>query len=177
MAAAVPSVRRLFIGLMPDAVVQAALQDHARCWAWPPESRLTRPERLHLTLHFLGDVEAADEQALYPALAAVRMEPLALVLRTPLVFSGGVAVLLPEENAGLRALHGRFAPALARIGYEMPKSWVPHVTLARRAAQAAPPEACPPIRWTVREFALVWSRLGAQSRYEVIARQVADGHA
>jgi 2'-5' RNA ligase len=170
MAASDPPTRRLFIGLMPDPAVQAALTDHARRWQWPQPSRPTAPERLHLTLHFLGNVQAHHEQALLQALLQVHMEPLELVLRTPHSFGGGIAVLLPEKNPELQELHRRFAPALQHIGQRIPAHWVPHVTLARKAAGALPPQAPPPIRWPVREFALVWSKLTQPTGYHVLAR-------
>ena len=60
---------------------------------------------------------------------------------------------------------------MRRVGLE-PESrkYTPHVTLARNAAQAFPPEASPPIRWEAREFVLVWSRLSHPAQYEVLGR-------
>ena len=49
-------------------------------------------------------------------------------------------------------------------------SFTPHVTLARGAVNAAPPEATRALIWTVTDFALVWSRPGPPARYEVLDR-------
>ena len=47
---------RLFIALWPDTRVRAALVESAGQWSWNAGAARERPERLHLTLHFLGDV-------------------------------------------------------------------------------------------------------------------------
>jgi len=162
--------RRLFLGLMADEPVRQALVKHMRLWSWPASARLVSPDRLHLTLHFLGQVQAGDEQALLEALPAVAMEPLDLVLDTPHAFGGSIAVLLARPDDRLVALHRRFAPALQRIGQELPEIWTPHVTLARKAQGARRPANPPPIAWRVREFALVWSKLTQPTGYHVLAR-------
>jgi 2'-5' RNA ligase len=162
---------RLFIGLFPDPQARVAIARHRMRWAWPTGASLPQPQRLHLTLHFLGNVEQAVEDLLRDALRGVAVEPLVLVLRAPQVWSNGVAVLLPDENEGLRALHARIGQA---IGAAPGRRFTPHVTLARQAAQAFPPEASPPIAWNVRRFQLVWSQLGPSSRYEVLGSYPAD---
>ncbi len=164
------TARRLFIGLMPDSRVQARLQEHCRGWDWPRGSRLTRPQRLHLTLHFLGDTLLPREQALREALHGVPMEPLNLVLAMPQAWSACIAVLRPRRHDGLLALRERIGRALEQVGVKPTNHWTPHVTLARHAAQAKPPEALLPIPWTVCAFSLVWSRLTFPVRYEVLER-------
>ena len=170
-SAAPPPARRLFIGLMPNATVRAQIAAHQRLWFWPPGSRPTQPSQLHLTLHFLGLVESDDERRLHDALAAVEVGTLQLVLRTPECWSGGVTVLRPDPDAALRTLHGRLAQALAGCGLRSARAgiWTPHVTLARDAACAAPPEATRPIAWQIQTFALVWSRLTPPLGYRVLS--------
>jgi 2'-5' RNA ligase len=162
--------RRLFLGLMPDAAARDALVEHQRHWFWDERSRPTRPARLHLTLHFLGDVDAMREHALREALRGERVAPFALRLRTPECWGrNGVAVLLPDESAPLRELRERLLRPLAEAGIAAARgAWTPHVTLARDAHASAPPEAAPPVAWTVRGFALVHSRLAPPVRYEVV---------
>ena len=162
--------RRLFIGLMPDADVRDALIDHQLRWYWGLGAP-TRPERLHLTVHFLGEIDATREWVLRSALAGEEVAPFDLVLRTPECWSGGVAVLRPDEHPALHDLHARLAGRLLQAGIVSHRAdFKPHVTLARGAPNAAPPEATPPVRWTVRDFALVWSRPGPPARYEVLDR-------
>lgn len=168
-----PSPRRLFIGLMPDRPVQAAIQRHCRQWEWPADAKPTRFGRYHLTLQFLGEVGLAPEQRLRQALRKVAIQPLELELRTPEVWRNRVAVLQPADHDGLEALHGRIALAVSAAGWPLPEKFTPHVTLARNAAQARPPDAVQPIRWRVDEVVLVWSVLYPQAkpaRYEIVER-------
>lgn len=164
------ATRRLFIGLLPDDAVRAALVDHQTRWYWGT-GLPTRPARLHLTLHFLGEVDAAREQALRDALAGEEVAPFELVLRTPDCWAGGIAVLRPDESATLTDLHSRLAGRLPHAGMASHRlDFTPHVTLARAAPNAAPPEATPPVTWTVRDVALVWSQPGPPARYDVLGR-------
>ena len=164
---ATTDTHRLFIGLMAEGSAQAAVDAHRRLWRWPQEASLPPPERLHLTLHFLGEVEAAVERALLKALTAVPVPPLNLTLDTVEVWRNGVAVLQPRENAMLRMLHGRIGEVL---GFGPDARWKPHVTLARKASKALPPESFPPVEWHVPRFELVWSRLGQGAHYETLGR-------
>ncbi|HEY8361181.1 MAG TPA: 2'-5' RNA ligase family protein, partial [Ramlibacter sp.] len=59
---------RLFLGLWPPGEIAVALAAHAAQWQWPPAARATAVDRLHVTLHFLGDVPAADVPRLQQAL-------------------------------------------------------------------------------------------------------------
>ena len=55
---------RLFLGLWPDASTRAALERESARWTWPAAARRTAPERLHLTLHFLGNTPVEQVPAL-----------------------------------------------------------------------------------------------------------------
>jgi len=163
--------RRLFIGLMPDAAVRDALVEHQRRWHWSAASVPTRPERLHLTVHFLGELDGVRAQALRAALATEPLQPFELVLRTPQVWPGGIAVLRPDPQPALDALHARLAQCLREVGLPLRRDeWLPHVTLARGASDAMPPHETAPLRWAVNDFALVWSRAAPAACYEVLER-------
>ena len=167
------SPHRLFIGLLPGRQVQAAIQRHCRQWDWPEGAKPTRFGRYHVTLHFLGEVGVAPEHRLRQVLRKVAIEPLELELRIPEVWRNGVAVLQPDDHDGLSALHDRIALAVAAAGLPPARKFTPHVTLARNAAQARPPEAVQPIRWRVDEVVLVWSVLWPEAkpaRYEIVER-------
>jgi RNA 2',3'-cyclic 3'-phosphodiesterase len=165
-----PTPRRLFIGLLPGREVQARIARHAAQWHWPLEARRTRFGRYHLTLQFLGDdVRLATEHRLRAALREVPMEPLQLVLATPMRWKQGIAVLLPDAHDGLFALRERIAAGLARAGLRQPRlAFTPHVTLARYAYGAMPPHGAPPIACDVGEFVLVWSRLDTRPAEYVV---------
>lgn len=164
--------RRLFIGLLPAREVQARIARHAAQWHWPLEARRTRFGRYHLTLHFLGDVPSGPEKRLRAALRRVTMQPLELVLATPMLWKQGVAVLLPDPHDGLFALRERTGEALRQAGVVQPSlPFAPHVTLARYAYGAVPPRAAPGIACPCAEFVLVWSRLDTRpAEYVVLER-------
>jgi len=169
--AGLPLHRRLFIGLLPDPATREALVEHQRHWRWPRGSRPTKPASLHLTLHFLGEVDVFHERALRDVLAAEQTAPFDLVLRTPQCWSGGIAVLRPDANAMLDDLHERIAARLIDADFVPPRgAWTPHVTLARDAQLCEPPQAVTTIVWPVVDFALVWSRTTPPTGYEVLDR-------
>lgn len=148
MQAAPPDTLRLFLALWPPAGVLEALQAHAAAWSWPAQARATRPERLHVTLHFLGSVADARLPALRTTLA-VPWPGAELVFDEARVWPGGIAVLeastVPPE---LAALHAELAARLAALDIALEaRPWRPHVTLARKAFGARPPAAFTPVRW------------------------------
>ncbi|MDM0104000.1 RNA 2',3'-cyclic phosphodiesterase [Variovorax sp. J22R24] len=171
MTPAPSPTRRLFIGLFPDAEVQAAIDAHRRNWSWTRGARMTSLARIHMTLHFLGEVDAAQQAALQEGIAEVPMQALTLILRTPEVWRNPVAVLRPDEHEELRALHERLKWPLVDAGLTPEKGhWIPHLTIARRCLGAVPPDNPPPIPWQVSEFVLICSHMTPPARYEVLAR-------
>jgi len=47
---------RLFIALMPDDPVRSELAAWRDAWTWPRSAAPVGTAKLHMTLHFLGDV-------------------------------------------------------------------------------------------------------------------------
>lgn len=141
---------RLFLALWPAPALRDALAARADAWAWTPTARRTPPDRLHVTLHFLGDVAPARLPALRAGLA-VDWSGCELVLDREAVWPGGIAVLeasqVPPALAGLHARLGERLQALA-LPVET-RRWRPHVTFARKAAGARPRAAVQPLRWQV----------------------------
>lgn len=161
---------RLFLGLWPHTEVHAALLAHAAQWDWPASARRTRPERLHITLHFLGDVEAGRVPRLGTGLQ-VPWEGAELVLDRAAVWPGGIAVLEATRiDPALMDLHARLAQALRAVDLPVEsRPWRPHVTLARKAFGAHPPLDAPAVTWRIAPaYALVRSLPGGQG-YETVA--------
>lgn len=161
--------RRLFLALWPETDVRAALQHWRDGWKWPSNAWLARPESLHLTLHFLGNIPGLR----LPELAAelqVPFNPFELALGQPQVWSNGVAVLAPDAlpNA-LLDLHAALGAALQRSAVPVEaRPYRPHVTLARRAQGASPPAGCETVRWPVRTYALMESQQGPMRGYRLL---------
>jgi RNA 2',3'-cyclic 3'-phosphodiesterase len=137
-------------------------------WTWPAGATLTPADKLHLTLHFIGDVPVARvaELAEGPHVSAPRV---ALMLDTAGLWPNRCAVLCPSQvPAPFDWLHGALAQALRAL--ELPveqRPFRPHVTLARHAAGAVPPLQPGALFWPVRGYALVQS---AGGRYRPLAR-------
>lgn len=153
---------RLFLGLWPASDVRRALEEHAAAWDWPAQARQTRPERLHVTLHFLGERPAAEVPRLRAALD-VRWAGCELLFDRGTVWGGGIAVL--EASAvppALAQLHAALRVRLVELGLPLEaRPYRPHVTLARKAAGARPPAAPSPLRWPAGpRYALVRSLPG-----------------
>jgi 2'-5' RNA ligase len=163
-------IARLFIGLWPDPETRAALVRHQAAWRWPVGAHPTRPERLHLTLHFLGELPRERIAALVQALA-LPCEPFELALDQPELWSGVNAVVRPTTvPPALAALHGRLLRVLEALGQpSLRPRFEPHVTLARGARGALPPSAMVPLRWAVAGYALVESDLRPPACYRRLA--------
>lgn len=165
MSAAAP---RLFLALWPTDETRSAIEAHAAAWSWPAQARRTRPERLHITLHFIGTVPAERLPELRSRLQ-VDWEDCELQLDRAEVWPGGIAVLeagtVPSPLARLQARLGERLGAL-----ELPveeRRYRPHVTLARKATGGRPP-AFPPLPWRARPgYALVQS-LGGGAGYATL---------
>jgi 2'-5' RNA ligase len=124
---------RIFIAVdLPERVRRAAagLRSEIRGARW------TREEHMHLTLRFLGEVDAPRTEALTAQLSRVALEGFSLELRGIGRFprAGPARVLWagiePEEPA--RRLHDLVEAAVARAGLPAEeKPFAPHMTLAR----------------------------------------------
>jgi RNA 2',3'-cyclic 3'-phosphodiesterase len=162
---------RLFIALWPDEALRQAIAAWQQAWNWPPHAALVKSERIHLTLHFLGNVTAARLPDLAQAIS-VPFEPFTLALRRPEIWPNGVAVVLPDRvPAALSRLHSALGREL--VALDLPVEERPyraHVTLARRAHRAKPPAQALDLRWRIDQgFVLVRSLPGGAG-YEVLER-------
>ena len=99
--------------------------------------RWTRPEQLHLTLRFLGDIVDDQTSRLVAALQAVRVEPFLLPIERVGVFPprGGPKILwagLGHAHTRLFQLRQRVDDALLSAGWSGElRSFEPHITLGR----------------------------------------------
>jgi len=145
---------RLFLAIEAPAALVAALGDLREplggC-AWTP------PERLHLTLRFIGEIPPALLPPLRERLRTIRGPRFVLrvagvgvfpPLGTPRVLWCGVGSGQPR----LLALHRQLDDVLHGLGLPGdPRVFVPHITLARLGA--APPERVAAWLHRRREFA------------------------
>ncbi|TQK06880.1 RNA 2',3'-cyclic phosphodiesterase [Herbaspirillum sp. SJZ107] len=157
-----PDTARLFLALWPDPAVREALRAWRDAWTWPRGASPVHTDKLHVTLHFLGDLPTARLAALADGFA-VPFSPFALRFERGALWHNGIAVLEPsEEPPGLLDLHARLSQALVGLGLQPEaRTYRPHVTMARRAKGAEVPAGGPAVHWQVDRYVLVESRGGS----------------
>lgn len=168
--------RRLFFALWPDDATRHALA-HWQTHNLPGDVRWQHRADLHLTLHFLGQVDAARLGELHATGAAARARRFVLVLdeigywpRPQVLWAG--AGSLPGE---LPALHGALGEALRAQGFATEdRAYQPHVTLARKVRHRPPVGPLAPVSWCVEQLALVESVPGQVPAYRPLARWTLD---
>ena len=173
---------RIFVAVFPPPEVRGALSGAARELPVVGEVRWVRPENVHLTLKFLGDVSEDDLGHIAEALEPVRLRHAPFeaelsgfgafpsAMRARIVWAG-----IGEGSEPLRALTRDVEASLEPLSFEREdRAYVPHLTLGRArgrsvALQAVEaPSAIP--GFTVRNVELVESALGATgSAYATLA--------
>jgi RNA 2',3'-cyclic 3'-phosphodiesterase len=157
-----PAPPRLFLALWPDDATRDALAAHQAAWRWPAGSRTVAPAQLHLTLHFIGPVDASRLPPLRAALDGIAAGRIPWSFGRLAVWPRGAAVIEPlAVPVAAQALHAALADVLRAQGL-IPEArrWRPHLTLARHARAAAPPAMASPLAWTAAGFELVQSAGG-----------------
>jgi RNA 2',3'-cyclic 3'-phosphodiesterase len=164
-----PATTRLFLALWPDAAVRDALRTWRDLWSWPRGASPVATDKLHLTLHFLGN-QPSERVPEFIDGFAVPFSPFRVGLGVPTVWPGGIAVLEPRQPPReLQQLHADIGQALRALGLTPEaRTYKPHVTLSRRANSAVPPGSGPVIDWDISSYALVESRPGSGG-YTVLA--------
>lgn len=174
-------VLRLFVALeLPEEWTQALARMQADLRARGlARLRWVRPEGIHLTLKFLGEVPAPRLAGIDAALrgAVARAPDFALRLGAPGTFGRGSPRVLWVGIEGdldrLAALQRRVEAVLAPLGFPPEgRPFAPHLTLAR-VPEAAPPDlrraVAPAVEWLrvppapdfrVSRVSLMESRLG-----------------
>lgn len=170
-----PTWRRAFIALWPDV---ASRHDLAR--SAPPASpgvRPLHPDDLHLTIAFIGDLDAATASTLTSTLEGAA--PPAVVLDSlhpeswPDAKRPRVHVLCHAASPALLALHHTVSTALQAIGLAVEsRPFRPHVTLARLARTAVVEPAAYPASSRFVRFALCHGvdASPGEPRYRTIAQ-------
>lgn len=167
--------RRLFFALWPDDASRRVLADEAqrlapRCDGYPLPAG-----NMHITLAFLGSVDASRLDALvdlsqeWPALDGEwAIDRLGHFPQPRIVWAGS-----QRPHTGLISLHAELWRALSRHGFTAPqREFTPHVSLLRQADRAATETTLAnPVVWRYDHLALVESRLDSESsHYRTLAR-------
>ncbi|HLB44977.1 MAG TPA: RNA 2',3'-cyclic phosphodiesterase [Candidatus Limnocylindrales bacterium] len=152
---------RLFVAApLPEDAAAAAWQALAEVRQRHPEARWLAPEKLHLTLVFLGQTDAREVERIAAAIASVAANheryPIATGEGGGRISDrrGGVAWLRLTDGAReTAAIALELDQALATATYDAGRPPHPHLTLARGVDQAALDD----LRSAAREFRLAWT--------------------
>lgn len=160
---------RLFVALWPDPAIRHRLAEWRDGWTWPRAATPVRTERLHVTVHFLGEIGSERVPDLGEALR-VPFKPFRLQFGRPELWPHGIAVLAPEAiPEPLLELHASLSGALRRVDVPLDsRTYRPHVTLARRAGNAIPASNGPAIEWPVEDYRLMESTPGPGGGYTTL---------
>ena len=153
--------RRLFFALWPDdAVRNEIISRFEQMPQHATQAKKMQPGNMHITLHFIGNVDSAMAACLHQAAQTVRSTGFTLQLDTvgyfksPQIFWMGCAQL-PE---GLRVLHQQLAEVLLPCGYQAEsRPFTPHITLLRKLRDPGTRVAFEPVHWDVKSFSLIES--------------------
>ena len=164
--------RRLFYALWPDDGLRRALAAWQRRHL-PKSVRATHVQDLHITLHFLGQVDESRSAALEALGERLLLPPFALTLdqlghwsRPAVLWAGPAEIPQP-----LLAFHGQLEDELEGLGFEREgRAFRPHLTLARKMRRAPEDMDFEPLEWAVAEWALLESCPGERPLYHPLAR-------
>lgn len=182
IAVPAPVTNRLFFALLPEPAVAQRIRHMAFGVQRQHglRSRLIEAHRLHMSLYHLGDHAGVPRPWIYAARhAASRIEFPAFDIRLDhlLTFSGRAGkprrlpcVLTTTPDAIIHRFHRALGSALRDCGLAIP-SWgfTPHLTMFYDET-VLDERAIEPIRFAVREFVIVHSRIGTGQPYELLGR-------
>jgi 2'-5' RNA ligase len=178
---------RAFIAIeLPETIREALAREQARFRAVSSDARWTRPEGIHLTLKFLGEISTEQEAQVKEALGAIeRFEKFNVSVKgfgffpdakRPRVFWAGL-----DAPPGLARLSEQVEKALEPLGFPKEiRAFRPHLTLARFKIPRPQPKLTATLAasgasdlgtFEVSEFFLWESRLSpAAAEYRKVAR-------
>lgn len=166
-----PDTQRLFLALWPPSDLSQQLHRLTPNFL-RSGGRAVAAENIHLTLAFLGSVNAAFHECAEQVASAIRVEPFTLTLeqmgcwpKSGILWTGPrkfpVPVLLLAQALNKELGVCGYAPEQ--------RPFMPHVTVARNVRCPADLPRIEPLEWEVREFHLARSRtLADGARYEIL---------
>lgn len=180
---------RTFIAIELEQEVQKYLSEvQAEAQGLCRRGNFTPVENLHLTLHFLGEVEESDLEYLQDAMyeTALRNRPFRLTLGQLGFFPRGNRGILwagLEKSQPLQRLFSTLEKALEQQGFAREKKGLsPHITLGREVepqrgfTDVQKAVAVQPMMIEVRQISLMESvRKGPKLVYEPLFRQELSG--
>lgn len=169
---------RYFLAAWPDTTVRARLAEWSEDVRADPSARRIPGANLHMTIVFLGMLDAPRLDAVRTVAGAVNWPGASLVIdrigywkRSRIIWAGS-----RDGSAALTVLADDLRDRLRRLGFRVDeRAFVPHVTLYRKARRR-PRWQSRAVDWRIDELCLVASNpTSAGARYEVLDRWSAHG--
>ena len=166
--------QRLFFALWPEPELGRRLHALTEKTLRHDDARRVAVENIHLTLAFLGSVDASFRQCVEQAAAAIRAKTFTLTLqqigcwsKTRILWAGPAHVPPP-----LLSLVTALNAGLADCSYVPEKRpYAAHLTLARKVRRCPPQAPIEPLAWEVSRFCLVRSHMDAHGAHYEILRE------
>ena len=152
---------RLFFALWPDELVRANLARQRIDLARASGGRPTRPATLHVTLVYLGDVAGSQLGDALTVGGSIFQPPFEYkVDLTGCYTSANIAWMGSEETPmELFILQETILAAANKIGFKTdPRTFRPHITVARNVTTPFASTEVSPTTWQVNSFSLIESR-------------------
>lgn len=165
---------RIFFALFPDQITRKQLSAQADKFEPLCGGRKTKPQHIHLTLLFIGDVDSARIEALKQAATSIRIPKFTVLFDTICYWKHNRIVSLQAAHIPIEllALVNALQLALAGNGFTFDtRDYKPHITLFRKTSHAIQHHSIEPIPWIADEWCLVQSKpLNHHVEYVVLDR-------
>jgi 2'-5' RNA ligase len=164
-----PRLSRIFLALVPDAETAARVHRLAGVLkrAHRFSGRLIAPDRLHVSLFFVGGLPHAMVDEICHALTELRMPPFDVAFDRSVSFRGREGcrpfVLIGDDGPSeLKSCHRAVGAALHHAGLRCRTgaNFTPHVTLLYDVRSAEEHPIAEPIYWVASELVLIKSMNG-----------------
>lgn len=156
-----PKTQRLFFALWPEATFQKDILKAVKKPLKRGGGRFVAVENLHITLAFLGSVDATVRQCVEQVADSIAAKPFTLGLSRLGYWSRPRVIWIAPEGVPeeLTYLCHTLRQALAPCAHEPdPRPYAPHMTLMRKAQHEPATPIIPPLAWDIHRFALVESQ-------------------
>jgi 2'-5' RNA ligase len=151
---------RLFFALWPTTKVRQSIVETFSRLPRQIKGRVIRPQNLHVTLHFVGQVTEPSKDCIHAAAQSVNAQTFQLNLDCFGHFPKAKIFWMGPQNvpAQLVHLHQKLGDAIADCGFKSEtRPFSPHVTLMRKCSKPGIAQSDFSLPWRVEEFVLVES--------------------
>jgi 2'-5' RNA ligase len=170
---------RLFFALWPNDQLRSRMAAAARSLLEGKRARAVPADNLHITLAFLGPVQARRLPSVMAAASAIDAAPFDLTIdRVEAWADADILCLTPASCPSLRALVDRLRVNLLEHQLDPDrKDFRPHVTIGRDWGEKQVEATIGPFAWSADDFVLVESETGRKgSQYRIIGRWPLTAH-